>query len=498
MSRTLLLVICDFLLLSLLALARFDTPEPDAGQALADDVRLDERIDQDLFDLLALSLEAERDERSGLAEELDLTREELENRARQLAEREQELAERTQAAETISREADALRRERERLAAEKARAEEERREFLDRFEATRKRLEQTEEDRLAVTRELAGLRESSAEERERARQLQEALRRQQEELARLAEERERLESERRTADMERMALRSQLEVAEAERRLVAENLETARQEIVLSREERRAIQRTTEQLAEGVGALADSTAGIRQAVKQLQPVSMNALFEAFRQNRVGLVFDYEERGLLGSSRRSIELNTILATDGSRNLALAHIDDTPFGRTGLENVEARLTIDGRQFRVPRVGFLAADPRIVAVAVPSNLIEEAGVQAFPLAAEPLRFPDAVLIDNRENYYGESPIRLDPDTERYMRMRSTLVNRLFGEFSPGRGDLVFAKTGEFIGIMVNNSYAAILPGLSLTAVLNLNDAFERTEAESVRVNITDSVRNLPREIR
>ena len=52
MSRALLLIIADFLLLSLLALARFD--QPDEGSPPEEQVRLQEEsaAEQDLFEML--------------------------------------------------------------------------------------------------------------------------------------------------------------------------------------------------------------------------------------------------------------------------------------------------------------------------------------------------------------------------------------------------------------------------------------------------------------
>jgi hypothetical protein len=33
------------------------------------------------------------------------------------------------------------------------------------------------------------------------------------------------------------------------------------------------------------------------------------------------------------------------------------------------------------------------------------------------------------------------------------------LFGKFNPSTGDLVFSRTGELLGVMVNNTYCVIL---------------------------------------
>ena len=62
MNRSLLLVICDFLLLSMLALAKFDEPEEAQQQQVTEAVQHDTLADQDLIDVLRMSLESERDD----------------------------------------------------------------------------------------------------------------------------------------------------------------------------------------------------------------------------------------------------------------------------------------------------------------------------------------------------------------------------------------------------------------------------------------------------
>ena len=47
---------------------------------------------------------------------------------------------------------------------------------------------------------------------------------------------------------------------------------------------------------------------------------------------------------------------------------------------------------------------------------------------------------------------PFKLDPATPGYVRVDNRLVRRLFGDFSPARGDLVLSKTGELLGVMVS----------------------------------------------
>jgi hypothetical protein len=84
---------------------------------------------------------------------------------------------------------------------------------------------------------------------------------------------------------------------------------------------------------------------------------------------------------------------------------------------------------------------------------------GARVYPLAADPFKFPEAVLIDGGGRGYGEVGFKLEPGETGFVRVDNRLFKRVFGDFAPKRGDLVFAKTGELLGLMVTNDYCALL---------------------------------------
>ena len=102
MNKTLLLVICDFLLLNILALTRWENAEPvrpqqtPAASSGADPATQD----QDIVDVMKMSLEDERAQREQLAKQLQSTEESLQSREQSLARLE---SERTQLASGILR-----------------------------------------------------------------------------------------------------------------------------------------------------------------------------------------------------------------------------------------------------------------------------------------------------------------------------------------------------------------------------------------------------------
>ena len=43
------------------------------------------------------------------------------------------------------------------------------------------------------------------------------------------------------------------------------------------------------------------------------------------------------------------------------------------------------------------------------------------------------------------------------------------LFGKFNPSRGDLVFSKMGDLLGIMVNNTYCLLIKNFDASATFD-----------------------------
>jgi hypothetical protein len=54
----------------------------------------------------------------------------------------------------------------------------------------------------------------------------------------------------------------------------------------------------------------------------------------------------------------------------------------------------------------------------------------------------------------------------------MDNRLIKHLIGEFTPTAGDLVFAKTGELIGIMVNSDYCAVVDNFLSVKTIKAGD--------------------------
>ncbi len=464
MNKALLLIVCDFLLISILALVEFKVPEAleEMGQ---ESVQLEEALGRDMVEVLRLSLENEARNRRELSEMLS-SREEV------LADLEQQLDHRSQELNLTIEEREALIEERARLEAE--------REQLARQQAqTQEVLRQTEAEREQL--------DASLKEREgQQQQLQAELQQRQRELAERESALEELEAARQEIEQERERTAMDLRIVQTERALLEENLTVARAEVERSRiEAERAAQRA-DRLGEGVSQLAERTSAVQEEIRQAQPVSMNNIYRRFEENRIPLSFSWTTPGLFGDREHSQTLQTILVEEGGAVYAMFESSRSPFQPATLDrlrSVRGTMRLGDQQLEIVEISFLQADPRVMAVAVPRRFIEGSGVEVFRLAEDPLRFPEAVLINEERGFFGESRFRLQPGSERYVTVDSRLFNRLFGEFSPRQGDVVFSKGGELIGFMISNGNSVLLREIRPWEQLRVGAGFEPGEVRRIQ---------------
>jgi hypothetical protein len=250
-----------------------------------------------------------------------------------------------------------------------------------------------------------------------------------------------------------------------------------KEQVEAERTERIKVQETTTQLAQGVGQLADNSTALTKEIRENRPVNVNILFNEFLANRVFTSFTGSRPNLFGVRTETKDTRTIFVTDGKDTFALFHVNDTPF--VSLSDTSWNwnsLTVDfrkGAYKRSPKeLRFLALDPRIVVVPVTAEEQAAMGVKSYPVALEPFKFTEALIISNGGAGYGEVPFKLDPANPSYVRMDNRLIRQLVGNFSTSRGDLVLSKTGDLLGIMVNSEYCAIVNNFLPSQVMRLGD--------------------------
>ena len=57
------------------------------------------------------------------------------------------------------------------------------------------------------------------------------------------------------------------------------------------------------------------------------------------------------------------------------------------------------------------------------------------------------------------------------------------MFGKFNPSRGDLVFSRTGELLGVMANNTYCVMIKNFNPAATFQFaQDMRDRRTGETL----------------
>jgi len=530
MNKTLMLVICDFLLLSMLALARFDPPE-ETPVATLDATASSASAEAELISLLEESLESELESRSNLNEDLSETRQDLIEKARILAEREAALAETQKNLELTAAEAKQLAEakakvesEQQVLAAAKAKLEAERQELANKFETTRTKLEDANSERVQLTQTLGQLKADSSVSKERLSQTEEALIAREVALAQREAELKAAKEETTRLNKEREVLNQRLEVAQAERSMLQQSLSKEQQE------KEQAIahaSRLTEnvselgagvtqlgegvsqlgagvsQLGAGVNELAQSSETIIEEMDASRPRTMSEIFTRFQKNRATIRFTSTEKPLIGSPvTRNYESQSILVSDTTGTYLVTHSADTPFAFSknpeNLLGVRLEITLGTRKFQVNQIAYLSADPRLIYIPLPKGYVDASGLETFELALQPERWEEAVLVKNDESNFGRSEFRRLTSSPRFLKMERPALGELFADFASSRGDLAFTKNSQFIGVLTDSKHAVVIDAFLASGIQNLGSTYNTQSNVTTMARLKDRVRKLPDEVR
>jgi hypothetical protein len=177
----------------------------------------------------------------------------------------------------------------------------------------------------------------------------------------------------------------------------------------------------------------------------------------------------------------------------------HVSDTPFTLT-VENPTDYDLISGRltrgTFTAPfkELRFLALDPRIVVAPVDDSLAALMGAKIYKLATNVFQTSEALLVRADDGKYGETPFRIDTANPGYVKVDNRIVTRLFGELAPKRGDLMFSKQGDLIGIMVNNDYCAVLGDFRASQTLPMGDDVTQPKTGPILADLAARLLRLP----
>ena len=484
MNKTLLLIICDFLLLSLLALARFESPEeeqPEMEVLPEDPIQAQE----DIIEVLKLSLELEEESNQNMAASLKETQESLDETKENLDTREEEL--------------ELTRDERETLAKAKEQLEANLQERIAILERTQSEVEKQD----------ALLKEQRLEAEKKLKEmtvLQKELRDKQEVIAEAEQREAELAAAQREAEQKARTLDTQLQLAEAESRLVRENLEQVKTEISIVRDDNQRLQEHASQLAtqltEGVNAQTERLTEIAEEVRQSQSRSANLIFSDFVGSGVTIDVRYKKSNRRGGDEQLVTVQPVIVSDGQNLKAVFTWEDLGISENDLRNekINVRGVIRFGRYTYPlkTIDFLSLDNRVLVVPLEREWANFVETEPFYLATDPLKFPQAVLIDRNTGFYGEAPFKLDLNAPNHFRIDSRLINRLMGEFSARESNIMFSKAGDFLGVMVNKEYSVHIDNFVATRTVTLGETDTYKQFQDGYTRMINQVRRLPSDAR
>jgi len=492
MNRSLLLVVCDFLLLSILALARFDVPK-DAVIAQDDQKVVSKEVverisDGENYDDVVAELEATNEtllenlssDKDDLVEQKLKLESEIAQRQLELEQKEQEIASKNAVIEGNIQALDQAKKEAEQLAAQREDIERKREELLQSNAASKKELEllaKNLEQAKKKSEELAEIKAKKEKEAEAARlELAASVERAKaQELAAVEAKALLMEEKKRSdellastakIDQKIDTLNKGLDGVGQDLKNVGEGLAGVGEKISTVSEDVSSVKEGVSKVEKDVQESVEVQKENFRKLNERQTRSVNEIFTRFEENKVTLNLNFTYRaGIIPSNREDeFSMDTILMVDGKFVYALVHAKDSPFrvefNPRKLVAVSGSISANKLDAPLPvkEIAFMD-DPRIMIVplyADPQELTKSSGLELFQAPDNPFLFDDAVVVDVKEGRFGQTKCLRDEKDGRYIEVDEKHFAFLTGAFNPGKGDLVFSQKAELLGIMVNGDYA------------------------------------------
>jgi hypothetical protein len=436
MNRSILIVICDFLLVSLLAFSTIDITKltKPGGAPVLTLNQATNRVTsrQDLGSVMSLALQEERKNRDALLSELSRTRqtvsqreEEMQNVQSQLRAKEEQTAH--------------LQSEETNLQGQFAAAQ-------ANIETLNQRLHDTTVESVISKEQRAAMEAEARKQTEKEQELQR-------QLAELQRNNENIMAERG-------ALANQLQMSEASNRMAIGQVSQLQEEVSAQRQ-------VNAKLADGVKALATNSSDLAREIRENRALAPNEIYDDLVTNRLLASFYGLKSGAFGESSKYKQAQTILVSDGTNTFAVCHIQDTPLTlwAPGAQwnELSGTLAHGPGVIQIQSISFGATDPRVVMIPVSEAAVRASGAKVYKISSDPYKFQDAVVVGTQEDYYGQSNFQIDLTAPQYLKMDHSSLRGFFGKFNPSSGDLVFSKTGTLLGVMANNNYCVMVRGFT-----------------------------------
>jgi len=475
MNRSILIVICDFLLVSLLAFSTVDVnhlTQPATPRAIsATPTATPVTARQDLGDVMRQALDEEKKQHDQLLGELERERATVNQKEAQIQGVRTQLESKEQLAAQ--------------LAEARAKLAQEHTNLQQQFAAAQTNLAALNEQLHASTVETVISKE------ERAAMEAEA-RKQAEKAAALQEQLAQLQKTNQAMLGDQQSLETQLQLSQASNHYAVAQLSQLQDEVESQRRE-------NARLSDGVKVLAAKSSELASEIHDNRQLTPNIIFEDMSTNRVLASFTGVRSGVFGQdSSKDRKARIILVSDQTNVFALGHVEDTPLTLwspgTQWEELKGTLGHNAASVPIESLSFSLMDPRVVLIPVSAAQAAALRCKIYRLPKDPYVFQDAVVVGTRGDYYGECKFQIDVTTLGYLKMDRNSIEGLFGKFNPSSGDIVLSKQGEFLGVMANNSYCAVIRNFSPAATFRFGPAGRNQPTAQTLATLYAAVAALP----
>ncbi|GJQ59957.1 MAG: hypothetical protein D8M57_14225 [Candidatus Scalindua sp. AMX11] len=487
MNKTLLIVVCDFLIISILSLGNFSDYLSGKSQEGGGNVLVP--VQADILDSLATTIEIEKQIKENLQASKAKTEEELQKEIDTKKQHEKELEELQKERAQLNRLLNVEKGESSKIVShlnklevelsEKKRLNvllegqiaqvQEKSEYLKtNLKEKSKKLELTQTNLHTALNSIESLSSEVAESKEHARSLENRVTEQMETLSQSKVAYSTLQEQLKARTRKMDELVYQTRKLEQQRRNMEKEINEKNEALAKAREESliQELEKNKE-LAEREKSMAVQENQIETLELRLLNYSNNELFQRFLDRRCEITLEANGKGLISSVSYRNKIDAVLVKSPDQTGILLHYKDSPLDwshfEKDLESLSVGLLLKGQGFTTPLYSFsaLEVDPRILFLKL-TNPLPIANI-LFEIETEISRFDEALLIRGNDGKYASFKLQLIPGRPNYFQVPSSLKTRLFGSFSPKPGDLVFSRNGKLLGIMASTTEALRLSNLT-----------------------------------
>ena len=489
MNKSLLIVICDFLLLSLLSIANFDKPEMNKAQKKEADTALKNEtfVQTQMLETLKTALDAEQQRHLELSQNVDKLTKAAEANLRQaqthkkiIKERERQLQQMQSAKLELEQERAKILQKSKELEQKVISADKRNSILQSEILSASNKLEKSAQERIRLENELGKMQKNDTSIKNQLKSVQEQLRQNKENLARLQDESNKLKLENKAIEAEKQALSTQLEVAATKTQIYEVNLKRAQALIDIEKSEKDKIIRHAQDLSTNVSKLATKQESLAKNIENLRPITASETFNNIKNNFVSVIFKYSESGLLGKNNASKKIDTLPISVNNDVYVFFDSDTTPlrFSKTpdAPEKFEITIIANNKVFTPKNIYLLQSTQRTLAVKLPKDFINNEKLLELVSETNTFKFSDCIVIDPLKKYYGQVGFMSNFTRKEYAKLDVGLIETIFKTFSPSSNDIAMTRSGQALGILTSSTDLFIPRKITPTRMLEVGNTYTK----------------------